>query len=167
MGRVVGRLANPIVQSMRPQPEQAAAPEARKYVSRYVDRKLDELIDELNQKIPAEASVLRLYPEIKAWRTSMATTSEHLIVRFLAPRQSVPILPDDDRRPRNAAIEFWVRSTAAEAAFIETIARWNATHDLLPGMISEADREVAELLEDASVTAIGPWLVIAIGQPSS
>ncbi len=167
LGRFVGHLANPIVQSMKPEAEQAAAPEAREYVGRYVDRKLDELIEELNRTTPAEESVYRLFPQVKSWRTSMATTPDHLVVRFVPPGQADPILPAIDRSPRDAAVEFWIRSTAAEAAFIETVAQWNATHDLLQNLLGEEDREVAELLEDATVTAIGPWLVIAIGQRGS
>ncbi len=111
-----------------------------------------------------EASMLRVYPQLRDWSIRLSSTADHLEARF-APRDSEPIaLPQDPRRPQNAGFELWIRTTAAEAKVLARIGGWNQSQQVLKTYLEAHDVDVEDMSSQAQVVAIDDWLVVALGQ---
>jgi len=162
IGDIIGGAAQPFVNHMIPDAERQGVAVANRYLGQFVREETTSVVSQLNQVTPLEMTLKDLYPELTTWRYRLTTTEKHLIVAFGPPGGDLPTLPTTSEPLSDARLEVWVRTTREEAAFLQSLSRWNASHDLISQFLSD-DPEVAALLEDATVTAVEDWVRVGIG----
>ncbi len=162
--RLANRVVSRAVVRERANLEQAASPLAREYLQTFVDGHMQTLVAQLNEVSDIERSLLRVYPELRNWDVRLSSAADHLEARY-APKGSPPVkLPEDPRRPRNAGLQIWIRTTESEAKLLERIGRWDRSQKLLKQYLREHNSSVQNVASDARVIAIGNWVVVAMGK---
>lgn len=161
--RLATRIVSRAVANERPNIEASAAPLAQNYLKDFVDTHMQTLVAQLNEVSDLEESLLRVYPQLRDWEIRLASAPDHLEARY-APKGSPPVqLPDDPRRPHDAGLQIWVRTTAAEAKLLERIGGWGRSQQLLRDYIRD-NVSIERVAADAKVIAIDNWVVIAMGR---
>src|SRR5262249_10032500 len=113
----------PLGEHLVPQAEREAKPIAESYLKDFVDGLAGEVIPVLNRPAPVEESLNRLFPETRDWIFHLSSDSQFIQVGY-GPRGSViPTLPSHPRRPKNARLELWLRSTTEEAQALARLSR--------------------------------------------
>jgi len=164
LARLGARMITPAVVREKPNIERSAQPIAEQYLKEFVDQEMNVLAEQLNQVSDLEKSVLRVYPQLQDWRIRLSSTEEHLEARY-APPDTAPVeLPNDPRRPENAGMEIWVRTTEAEAKLLERIGGWDQSQQLLRDYLKDQDVTVQQMSADAKLVAIDDWVVVALGK---
>jgi hypothetical protein len=74
-------------------------------------------------------------------------------------------LPENPRRPKDARLELWLRTSTNEAQALEKLTKQPLAKQLVQRYLEATLTELAALTEERTVTAIGPWLVISISAP--
>jgi hypothetical protein len=147
----------------RPSVQRSAEPIAKEYLVKFVNQETKSLVAQLNQVTDVEKSILKIYPQLKDWKVQLCSTQEHVEARYAPPGSPRLELPIDPRRPENAGIEIWIRTTAAEAKLLERISGWDQSQQLLKTYMQGHSVDVASMASDAKVVAIDDWVVVAIG----
>jgi hypothetical protein len=162
VGDLIGGAVRPCVNHMIPEAERQAIPVANRYLGQFVQKEANAVVAELNQITPVEAALREMYPELKEWRYRLSATETHLVAAYGPPGGAFPKLPTPPEPLPEARIEVWVRTTPEEAAFLQSMAQWNISNDLMKEFLLD-EPELEELLEDATVTAVENWVRVGIG----
>ena len=162
--RAGARMITPAVQREKPTIEQSAKPLAEQHLHDFVDQEMNVLAAQLNHVSDLESTIMRVYPQFRDWRIRLSSTDEHLEARYAPPNSDPVVLPNDPRRPENAGMEIWIRTTAAEAKLLERVGGWDQSQQLLRDYMKDQDVTVQEMSADARVVAIDDWVVVALGK---
>jgi hypothetical protein len=164
LGKIVSRLARPIVEALIPQAEAEAVPFAKYYLANFVNDTAEEIIRKLNQTTPIEQSMHRIFPKTRDWVFVVSASESHLQAGFGPPGSPMPKLPQSDKIPSDSRMEMWLRTVGKEAKFLEDLAQRPLARALLKKYLEETLPELAALTDDISVVALGPWVVIVLGE---
>jgi hypothetical protein len=162
--RLIGRMAWPFAQALIPRAEREGVPYANHYLREFVDNLAARIIERLNRTTPLEQSVARVYPETKDWIYRLSATGEYIQGAVGPPDAVVPTLPDSPNLPKDLRVELWLRTTQKEAKFLEALGRLKLAGPLLREYLKQNLPEIGRLNAELSVTAVGTWLVIGIGE---
>ena len=165
LGRAIGRVMQPVGQLIVPRAANEAMPVGNQYLKTFVNEFADEIITTLNRTTPVEVSLHRLFPETKDWEFYLSTDPGFIQAAYGPPNAELPILPENPGRLEDMRLEMWVRSTTQGAQTLDTLSKQPLARQLIQAYLEATLPELAELTEERSVTAVGPWVVICIGPP--
>jgi hypothetical protein len=167
VGRAVGRLALPVARRLVPRANAEATPVGEYYLKNYMDELATEIITRLDRTNPVEKSLNRLFPETRDWVFQMSTDAQFMQAAFGPRSARVPVLPENPGRLNDVRLELWLHSTTTEAKDLAKLSRNPLVKQLISRYLETILPELADLSENRSLNAIGPWLVISIGAPRS
>ena len=161
LGRAVASIAAPTIRSVRTSIEREASPVARRYVAEFMNQYTTEIVAQLNEVTPIEESLFRLYPEMAEWRIRISTDDDYLEACYSSPGNPRVQLPQTPYK--HAGIEIWIRTTAAEAKFLERLGKWKQAQSLLAKYLPKEGSEAGKLTSDTTARSFGPWFALLIG----
>jgi hypothetical protein len=167
VGRAVGHFIRPVGQLLVPRAEAQATPIGEWYLKNFVDDLAGKIITKLNRTTRVEESLNRLFPQTKDWGFQLSTDANFIQAAFGPPGSEALVLPDNPRRLENARLELWLRSTTEGARALEKLTRSPLAKQLIQRYLEVTLPELAALTDERSVTSVGQWLVISIGEPKA
>jgi len=162
LGRAIAYVARPIVEREVANTKMEASRMASEYISDYVNQFTTELTSRLNKVTPIEESLFRLYPKMAEWRIRIKPDDDYLDVRYAPPGSDPLQLPQAPHG--NAGVEIWIRTTAAEAKFLERVGNWKQLQSLMAEYLPDEGSEARKLTSGTTVRSFGPWFALLIGE---
>jgi hypothetical protein len=165
VGRAVGRVALPVGRRLMPRAEAQATPVAESILNNYVDELATDIVARLDRTNPVEKSLNRLFPQTRDWVFHMSTDAQFMQAAFGPRGASVPVLPKNPAHLEDVRLELWLHSSTTEAKDLAKLSKNPLLKQLISNYLATVLPELADLSENRSLNAVGPWLVISIGAP--
>jgi hypothetical protein len=167
VGRAVGCVLRPLGQMLVPHAEREAKPISEYCLKAFVDELAEKIIGLLNRTTALHESLDRLFPESKGWEFQLSTDPAFIQAVYGPPGIAVPTLPENPGRFENTRLQVWLRATTKGAEALDKLTKQPLARQLVQKYLEATLPELAALAEERSVTAIGQWIVIALGAPKA
>ncbi|MBN2022238.1 MAG: hypothetical protein JW809_05545 [Pirellulales bacterium] len=164
VGRVVQRLACHHIGQVRRRAERIVAADTEADIVAQFDDIGEDLVAELNETSKLEQTVAQLFPEAKSWEYRLTATDRYLQAAVGPEGCAPPTLPVAADDVTDAPVEVWIRTTSASAALVDTLRAWNQSHHQLRTYLPIPESDEARLVDNAQAIAVGPWVVVAVGE---
>jgi len=164
IGRIVRNRAIPQIEANRAEGNAIANADTKKIVMDRFDVESARFTTEMNGIVPIQKTVALLIPKVQGWVNHLGSTKEFLYVSPGPVDNTIPILPKEYGRMK-APIELWIRGKARGDAARGALQTWDIVNRGLDRFRPKsAPAEKKKDVEGISVTAIGEWWVVKVGE---